>query len=60
MTMKTVRLDEAFKSPTPVEANAPMPICRKPSTADALPTFLLKGASAMAAALGYAIPQNGR
>ena len=52
-------LDERSK-PTPVDDSAPMPICRKPSRAAALPTFLLNGASAIAAAFGNAMPQNGR
>ena len=60
ITAKIGRLLDECNRPTPVEAKAPMPICIKPSSADALPIFLLNGASAIAAAFGKAMPQNGK
>jgi hypothetical protein len=38
---------------TPTEANAPTPICKAPSKADALPAFFAKGARQRAAAFGF-------
>ncbi len=42
ITAKIGRLLVECNRPTPVEAKAPIPIWMKPSSADALPTFLLK------------------
>src|SRR6202012_3745164 len=47
-----------LKALTPTEANAPIPICKAPSKAEALPAFLLKGASARAAAFGLVKPRQ--
>ena len=60
ITAKIGTLVDECKAPTPVEASAPIPICMNPSKAEALPTFLLNGARAIAAAFGKATPQHGR
>ena len=44
------------KIPTAVEANAPIPICKIPSIAEALPAFFVKGISANVVPFGIAVP----
>ena len=53
-TMGTVPF--ALSMAIPVEARAAIPICVQPNKAEALPIFLLKGASARAVAFGFEIP----
>ena len=45
---------------TPTDANAPTPICVAPNNAEALPAFLLKGASDNAAAFGLVNPRHAK
>ena len=45
---------------TPPDANAPTPICVAPNNAEALPAFLLKGASDNAAAFGLVNPRQAK
>jgi len=45
---------------TPKEAIAPSPICTAPISAEALPAFLLKGASDRAEVLGLVKPRQHR
>lgn len=54
------RLLPESKSPTPADASAPIPICRKPIKAEALPAFLPKGASASDVACGDKMPMHER
>ena len=54
------RLPPELKSPTPDEASAPVPICRKPNKAEALPAFLPNGASASVVAFGDEMPRHKR
>ena len=46
------RLPPKGNTPTPDEMNAPKPICKNPSNAEALPAFLVNGERAIAAAFG--------
>lgn len=45
---------------TPTDANAPTPICVAPNNAEALPAFLLNGASDKAAAFGFVNPTQAK
>ena len=47
-------------APTSAESDAPQTICIKPSNAEALPAFLLKGASAIAVAFGTSKPRQNK
>ena len=55
-----VTMADAPTIPMPVEMSEPMPACRDPSKAEALPASLEKGASPRAAALGAVSPMESK
>ena len=55
-----VTMADAPRTPMPVEMSEPMPACRDPSKAEALPASREKGASPRAAALGAVSPMESK